>query len=271
MVIVTARPSPNRSTSFQADFGRTSSDYAKHRPGFPTSFFERLDRLGIGRKDQRILDLGTGTGVVARELAKRGANVTGIDPAANQIAAASELDRAAGVNVEYLVGKAEATGLPAGSFDVVIAGQCWHWFDSMAAFDETTRLLTPNGRLVVCHFDWLPLPGNVVDATEQLILAHNPTWNLAGGIGLYPQWAVDAGRAGFRDLEIFAYDHAQPMSHEAWRGRIRASAGVGASLPPEKVAAFDRELAEILRTRFPDDPLSVAHRVFALIANRPVQ
>ena len=39
---------------------------------------------------------------------------------------------------------------------------------------EARRLLAPSGRLVIAHFDWLPLPGNVVEATEALIKAHNP-------------------------------------------------------------------------------------------------
>jgi 2-polyprenyl-3-methyl-5-hydroxy-6-metoxy-1,4-benzoquinol methylase len=50
-----------------------------------------LAALGIGQPGQRILDLGTGTGVLARAFAKRGAVVTGVDIAANQIAAAAAL------------------------------------------------------------------------------------------------------------------------------------------------------------------------------------
>jgi len=257
------------SGALQADWGRTSEDYAKFRPGFPPSFFERMEAHGIGAPGQRLLDLGTGTGTLARGFAQRGAEVTGLDVSAEQVAASTQLDRAAGVRVEYVVGQAEATGLPAGAFDVVIAGQCWHWFDSGAAMAEAARLLKPEGRLVICHFDWIPLPGNVVEATERLIQAHNPKWRFFGGHGLYPQWAVDAGQAGYRDLEIFAYDHPQPASHEGWRGRIRASAGVGATLSPEAVTRFDAELAEILRTRFPAEPLAVPHRVFALLARRP--
>lgn len=256
-------------TKLAADFGRTSEDYAKYRPGFPASFFERMAAHGIGGAGQRILDLGTGTGTLARGFARMGASVVGLDPAPNQIAAAAKLDRESGVSVEYVVGKAEATELGAASFDVVVAGQCWHWFDSAAAFAEVARLLKPRGRVVICHFDWIPLPGNVVEATERLICAHNAAWRFFGGTGIYPQWAVDAGRAGFRELEMFAYDHEQRATHEAWRGRIRASAGVGATLGAEAVARFDAELAELLHTRFPEEPLRVPHRVFALIARRP--
>lgn len=252
-----------------ADFGRTTEDYVRYRPGFPASFFGRLSAWGIGGAGQRVLDLGTGTGTLARELARCGADVVGLDASAEQIAAAAKLDATAGVRVEYVVGRAEATGLATSTFDVVIAGQCWHWFDSAAAMREASRLLKPDGRLVIAHFDWIPLPGNVVEATERLIQAHNSGWRMFGGSGIYPQWAVDAGRAGFRDLEMFAYDHVMAASHEAWRGRIRASAGVGATLDSQAVARFDSELADLLRANFPVEPLAIPHRVFALCATRP--
>jgi len=54
------------------DFGKTASDYARHRAGFPDAFFERLFSDGTVRPGQSVLDLGTGTGTVARGLALRG-------------------------------------------------------------------------------------------------------------------------------------------------------------------------------------------------------
>jgi hypothetical protein len=127
----------------------------------------------------------------------------------------------------------------------------------------------PDGALVICYFDWLPLPGNVVAATEALILEHNPEWPLAGGLGMYPLWTLDVAEAGFRRLETFSFDVDVSYSHEAWRGRIRASAGVAASLPPDAVADFDGELAGLLDEDFPGEPLAIPHRVWALVARAP--
>jgi 2-polyprenyl-3-methyl-5-hydroxy-6-metoxy-1,4-benzoquinol methylase len=70
------------------DWGKTSLDYSAHRPGPPPSFYHRLAALGVGLPGQSILDLGTGTGVLARQFAQQGATVAGIDIAAEQIAAA---------------------------------------------------------------------------------------------------------------------------------------------------------------------------------------
>jgi hypothetical protein len=66
-------------------------------------------------------------------------------------------------------------------------------------------------------------------------------------------------------LETFSFGLEVPYSHEAWRGRVRASAGVKASLSPSQTEAFDAELAEILALRFPSEPMAVPHGVWAVI------
>lgn len=250
------------------DFGRTATDFARHRAGFPPSLFERLRDHGIGIPGQRVLDLGTGTGSLARGFARGGAMVTGLDVAPLLLEQARALDRAEDLHIEYRVARAEASGYPDAQFDLVSAGQCWHWFDRPRAAAEVRRLLHPGGRVLITHFDWLPLPGNVVAATEALILKHNPAWHLAGGSGIHPRWFADLAQAGFGELESFSYDETVVYSREAWRGRIRASAGVAASLPPERVMLFDHEHAELLERSFPGDPLRVPHRVFALMGTR---
>jgi SAM-dependent methyltransferase len=184
------------------------------------------------------------------------------------IGQAVELDRQVKASVKYIEAKAEETGLDSGTADSVTAGQCWHWFDRPRAAAETARLLKPGGKLVIAHFDWLPLRGNMVEATEELIKRHNPDWHWDGGIGMHPQWMPELGEVNFRNLETFSYDVDVSYTPEAWRGRIRASVGV-ASLEESAVRRFDAELEEILAARFPSSVLAVPHRVFAIVAEWP--
>ncbi len=251
------------------NFGLTAADYGRFRAGFPDSLFLRLEAEGLIEPGLRVLDLGTGTGSLGRGFAWRGCAVVGLDLSPDLIAEARELDAAAGVASAYLAGSANQVGLASQAFDIVAAGQCWHWFDRASAAREALRLLKSGGRLVIAHFDWIPLTGNLVEATESLIRAHNPDWTFGGGSGLHPDWLADAAMAGFEGLETFSFDQAVTYSHEAWRGRIRASAGVGASLPPAGVARFDRALSALLVERFPDDPQAVPHRVFCVTARAP--
>ena len=117
---------------------------------------------------------------------------------------ARELDQQSDMEVTYVQAHAENTRLPDRSYDVITAGQCWHWFKRDVAACEALRLLRANGMLVIAHFDWLPLRGSVVEATEALILAHNPQWKFAGDKGVYGRWFADLTDAGFRGLESFS-------------------------------------------------------------------
>ena len=247
------------------NFGATAADYGRYRAGFPQRFFKRLfadDWISAGDK---VLDLGTGTGTIARGLALRGCLATGLDSEQHLLTEAARLDREAATGVTYVEGRAEATGLPAHSFDVVTAGQCWHWFDRPRTVAEVGRVLVPGGRLIIAHFDWLPMRDNVVAMTEQLVERYNPAWHLGNNSGLYPQWLADVAEGGFAAIETFSFDVDVPYTHEAWRGRMRASAGVGASLAAADVAAFDADLATALADGWPPQrtPARAASRLGA--------
>ena len=193
----------------------------------------------------------------------------GIDPAEAITREARNLDNAADVCVEYVNSTAECTGLPSRSVDMVIAGQCWWWFEATSAVKEALRLLTPGGHLVIASLDWLPLPGSVPEATEQLIRQANPRWTLYGGTGRHPGWIDEVRQGEFSEVRSFEYDVLIPYTEAAWRGRIRASAGIGASLTLDEVVAFDHAHARLLADRFPGDLLRVPHRIYAVIAQAP--
>jgi|CXWL01.1.fsa_nt_gi SAM-dependent methyltransferase len=238
----------------EMDFGPTAKDYAKHRQGFPDSFFEQFPLAG------KVLDIGSGTGALARGYARRGATVFAAELSPAMLRQADDLPR-------RVVARAEACPFRSASFDAVTAGQCWHWFDGIAAAQECRRVLRPRGRLVIAHFNYLPLPGSTAEASEALILERHPDWALGGIAHMEGLWDSHLEAAGFEGLASAAYQLDVTYSHEAWRGRMRACNGVLA-LGPERIDEYDRAHAEKLKRDFPE-PLLVRHEVFALTALAP--
>jgi ubiquinone/menaquinone biosynthesis C-methylase UbiE len=251
-----------------ADFGRTVGDYERYRPGFPDSLYHRLSAAGWIASGLRTLDLGTGTGSLALGLARRGLDVVGIDPSDEMLDVARRRCVDLGLEANFVQGRAEDTGLEASRFDLVTAGQCWWWLDARLALAETARILRPGGRMVIANFSYVPTPGSVAEATEGVILTHNPEWPKAGESGLFESQVRDLDAAGFPDVESFSYLEPVVFAHEEWRGRMRACSGVGASLDHAAVQAFDRDLADLLTRAFPP-PLEVLHRVFVVSGRRP--
>lgn len=166
------------------DFGKTAGDYARHRAAFPDAFFEHLLGDGSVHSGDAVLDLGTGTGTIARGLALRGCEVTALDHSAPVLAQAAEQDRAADVQVKQVRARVENADIAPTSFDVVTAGQCWHRLERPRIAALVRKWLRPGGRMVIANFDWVPLNGNVVQDTERLILAYNAGWTMHSGSGL---------------------------------------------------------------------------------------
>ncbi len=245
------------------DWSKTSEDYAQHRPGPPESFYQRLAVMGIGTPDQRILDLGTGTGHLARAFAKQGCRVAGVDLAAGQIEAAKELARDQAVEVDFRIAPAEETTHENSSFDVVTANQCLLYFDLPQAILEMRRVLRPDGQIMISYFTPLPRLDPLVAATEGLVLKHNPDWSAAdwsGQIPIHPTWSREA----FDMSCYFYYDEPIPFTQDSWRGRMRAHRGVSATLSPNEVARFDTDLATLLEeTTRPE--FTVLHRLHVQI------
>ena len=157
------------------DWGKASGDYSTFRPA--PSFYARLAVLGVGLPGQSILDLGTGTGVLARQRAI----VTGVDVSEEQIMAAGQL--AAGENWMW---NSLLAVLENAKFDMATANQARLYFDCEKTVDELRRDLRQGGWLVTSHFSWLPRLDSIARQTEELVLKFNPHWSAADWHGMVP-------------------------------------------------------------------------------------
>jgi 2-polyprenyl-3-methyl-5-hydroxy-6-metoxy-1,4-benzoquinol methylase len=107
------------------DWGKTSEYYAKYRDIYPDVFYQKVADRGFCVSGQRVLDLGTGTGVLPRNMYKYGAEWTGIDISPEQISQAKRLARKAGMDIDFKAVSAEKMDFSSESFDVLTACQCF--------------------------------------------------------------------------------------------------------------------------------------------------
>jgi 2-polyprenyl-6-hydroxyphenyl methylase/3-demethylubiquinone-9 3-methyltransferase len=97
----------------------------------------------------RLLDIGCGGGLVSEPLARLGANVTGIEPAEENIAAARHHARAAGLEIDYRATTAEALAETGVTFDAVVCLEVIEHVPDVAAFLSVVASLVRPGGLVV--------------------------------------------------------------------------------------------------------------------------
>ena len=160
------------------DWGRVSAEYAKYRDIYPQKFYDQIVDRGLCVKGQKILDIGTGTGVIPRNMYRYGGEWVGTDISKEQVGQARLLSK--GMNIKYFTVATENINFPDESFDVITACQCFWYFDHQKIMPELYRMLKPNGRLLILYMAWLPYEDEIAGQSEKLVLKYSPDWSGAG-------------------------------------------------------------------------------------------
>ncbi len=230
------------------DWGRTSAEYARYRDIYPKEFYEKLAELSLGVKGQNILDIGTGTGVIPRNMYGYGADWTGVDISENQISYAKQLSQQAGMNIRYLVSAAEDIDFPDESFDAIIACQCFMYFDQDILLPKIHRMLKKDGHFAVLYMAWLPEESEIARTSEELVLKYNPSWTGAHQTR-YPLNTPPWCGTMFEPAYMQNFDLPVTFNRDSWHGRIKACRGIGASsLSRSEIEAWESEHKDYLQT-----------------------
>ena len=120
-------------------FGAVAASYDRARPSYPPALLDALLADGA----HSVLDVGCGTGIVASLLAARGCAVLGVEVDARM----AEIARAKGVEVE--VAPFEDWDAAGRRFDLLTAGQAWHWVQPQAGAARAAEVLRPGGQIGV--------------------------------------------------------------------------------------------------------------------------
>lgn len=234
------------------DFGRISEDYAGYRDIYPKKFYDKILERNLCVKGQDVLDIGTGTGVLPRNMYIYGANFTGTDIAENQIAYAKKLSEECGMNIKYMTVSTEDICFPDKSFDVITACQCFWYFKHEKVMPRLAKMLKTDGKLLILYMAWLPYEDRVAGASEELVLKYSPNWS-GKGETKHPIEIPDCVYDIFEMVYHDEYDLKVPFTRESWHGRMKTCRGVGASLSEEELAEWDTEHRNLLEKIAPEE------------------
>ena len=232
------------------DWGRTSSDYAKFRDVYPQQFYQKILDRNLCMEGQSVLDIGTGTGVIPRNMYRYGAKWTAADISENQIEQAKILSE--GMDIDYYTAATENIDFPDQSFDVITACQCFFYFNHETVAPKLWRMLKPGGSILILYMAWLPFEDQIAEASEKLVLKYNPNWSGAGET-IHQIEMPDCYKEKFQLVYREEFPLKVPFTRESWNGRIKACRGIGASLTEEEIAMWEEEHKKLLAQVAPDE------------------
>jgi SAM-dependent methyltransferase len=132
-------------------FASTVAFYERARQPYGDAFFAAVARRLLLDRSQRVLDLGTGPGILAFGLAPFCREVVGVDPEPAMIDAARRAADRSGLPVRLVEGRAEDLSRDIGEFDVVTIGRALHWMEPDSTRAALDRLVARNGFVLICR------------------------------------------------------------------------------------------------------------------------
>lgn len=216
-------------------FNRLAEAY-RARPGYPAEMVERLVAAARGGP---VADLGAGSGHLAIPLARAGVPVAAVEPAAAMLEALVAAAR--GLPIEPVLAPAEATGLPAGAFSLVVIADALHWMDPELAGREVGRLLAPGGSVATVEPRLEPTPFLV--ALGELLARYNPKARRKPAASRARQ-LVALALPGAEPVEI-SFRQEVRLDAAGLESVLRSLSFVGPALGPGKLRRLLDEAADL--------------------------
>ncbi|MDQ2789165.1 MAG: class I SAM-dependent methyltransferase [Pseudonocardiales bacterium] len=198
-------------------FGQVAELYDRWRPGYPDALYVDVLELGAGG---RVLEAGAGTGRATLALAARGASVVAVESDAAMAAVARRRTRGMAVDVQEST--FEDCAVAAGTFDLVVAAQAWHWLDPERGAPVAARALRPGGALCLWWNRPAELAGPVWNAIHDAYAEHAPALDRRAALHQQPDREQQIEPApGFMPWSVQTYDWSATYDAESYSGLVQ--------------------------------------------------
>jgi ubiquinone/menaquinone biosynthesis C-methylase UbiE len=188
-------------------FDEIASLYKAARPDYPEALIEDVVSYAGLKPNDKILEVGCGSGQATKSFAKRSFPIVAIDPGPEMLRGARESLADFG-NVEFLEATFEAWPAKPGEFRLIIAAQSWHWVSPEVRFVKAAEVLSPEGSLAIFGHVPVGLPAPLLAQFKDIYLRHTSKW------GRPPEaWYLPDGpfKGWFDESGVF-----QPVAHRRY-------------------------------------------------------
>ncbi len=216
-------------------FGVDTARYDRARPAYPAELIERIRAAAPGGE---ILDVGTGTGIVARQFRALGCTVLGVEPDARM----AEFARGTGIATQVATFETWESGDR--RFDAVVSGTAWHWVDPVAGAAQAGRVLRPGGLLAPFNhvFELPPELAERVHAVYRRVIPDSPFADQPPrpALDVYRAFfdkAADGIRASgaFEEPERWQFEWQRGYTRDEWLDQLPTT-GLFTRLEPDRLA-----------------------------------
>jgi SAM-dependent methyltransferase len=224
-------------------FHRVADEYDRGRPQYPQeAVVAMLDGLP---ETPDIVDVGAGTGQLAKALADAGAQVTAVEPGAETRRVLER--RVSGTTIRIVDARGEELPVEDASTDLVVCADSFHWLDVDRALAEFLRVLRPRGRLVLSGLRPAWTPEQSGDWAHEAGAVLSPLWKRSGHPLRETGFRVPELRpdSGFTERECIEIPFVFSTDRDGLLALYSSWSSV-ASLPDAEQAGVRARLAEIL-------------------------
>jgi len=201
-------------------FSIRARHYAQYRPCYPQDVLAALrDECGL-TAESKIADIGSGTGLLAEMFLRNGNTVFAVEPNPEMRNSGEKLlEKYPGFR--SIDGRAEETALPDGIVHFIISGQAFHWFDPENCRKEFSRILRPNGTVMIVWNERDTRVTPFMVEYEALLLRHVPNYPEINYRKVYEESVAEFFEPfGFRSR---TFRYRQQLDHDGTTGRLLSS------------------------------------------------
>ncbi len=251
-------------------FAGTASSYARFRPPYPGDLLDLLVAAPPGRR--RVVDLGSGTGELARPLARAFDEVLAVEPEPEMVEVG--IARAAGDdigNITWSIGRAETAELEPASADLIAVGSAFHWMDRELVLDKAAAGLARGGVFAVVggNSPWTgkePWQQLIVSVIEDVV---GPRRRAGAGEFREPSdpHEVVMARHGFSDVTQHDFVTTHSWTLDGILGYLKSTSFASRAVLGDKADEFDHVLTRELLALHPDGSYSEELPFYAMLGH----